>query len=1626
MGFNLSKIADLNPQEQIEFLRDNDAKIRSYLYKYHSYPLVKDILPLHYFAGRTDPYSIGLVEFLLQQPELNPRALSSSGRTALHDASLASNLGAATKLIESCPPLMFIPDTNGAIPFQYSILFSLGNTFPLLGYMLTKHARRQDLLETRDAVGRNAFHLAFLPYRISTDLAEQLVEALRPGPPLPGGTEPLPREAMKVLETILTQRDRTPYQNTPLHVLCSCPLPMSGYAQGRDWWIPFMPTGTWANSNPVSAASPSAAPPGPAESAEERRIRKTPKRILSYLRHLGVPLDPLNGREETPFFTCATQQLALRKGSGPPGRHPTPGTIRRATAPSPHGSNASPELATAATAAAAAAQKMAVTENPIAIGGAAAGATRGPLGQEAVPEAAALPVDPALPGHPGVNINHTDTNGDSLLHLAVRANDAVMLNFLLSFPGIDVALTNKAGYAPLHVAIIENRLLCLRILVQREHIPPSPDRQGRSPLHLAAQGTVAGAAALILRFKPDWAMIPLSPTDPATTALHLLLFPNPEPAPPPSPSPSPSPAPALSSSPSKLGEKRPLPTPPPAAPQPADPAPLPFPIRLTALAFAHLPPPTLRELLLIKDPNRANLVHRCVRHNHLSELRLLAELLEANLQPRHPTEGYLVRDPLAGLSEVDASEAVGARLGTQVELGSLWGAEDGQGKSPLMLAFETNRDQLVSWLLRMGANPEQRSSRGENVLHAACRCGAVGCLRVLFDQGRPGYSAQQVLSAISAEDAQGETPLHLAARLGDATIFLMYINQGAPLMHRNPAGQGPLDVASEPVRAAFLAHCSALNTDMAKAHPACDVSILHPSTILPPAGVFRSGIRRVMYPPSIPLRTALTSPPPCRRVQIRRVMGAAALPALPATSPRPGVGAAEPLAERVTQLVQQYQAQLLEYKRLKAEFSDEATRRAHVERANEKFKEGEQQAIQKQTLEQAMALRPEFPENPAYPVNRDVLLALGVPAVLLDRRVFDPHGLEQYRDVRPLDPQSPVADEMAHLRAVRVEGGTAVLLKRFSLASAAAVQVFTAEALMSIRLSHPNIVPLGRLFVDVPTEGASDPVEIRSMLRGCLEGLLALHAQGFIHGDLQPTNIYVTHDERFFFNDTSSCLPCMSVRLGARPILARVEPIQPPAPALPGKTPPPPGQQQAPTPPRLQWQAMRQFASRQVTEDIARITQVALLSMLDPDPENRPTAARCLCLSYFSQPPRVDPLELSNLAGIAKFVGGELIARYAANRPARQVDIHRESIVKDMVSIYGGVSPCTHTISVRFIGEPGIDAGGLRSEAFDLFFRNLATEPFVFSSKFPGQTLFADNSKGKLVPNPVITPAVVGADARSIRAPYVAVGRILLGGLLQGVRCSLPFVASVWKVIQGVPLEEHLDFNLCWPDIGRHVAALANCPPGQVEDYGFDFGMAGGSPDQAVTAENRQGPRPLRLPVTALILFVEAIRRHYLNTLRDRCTAMRDGIFEIPDLSFASLLGSVPGAALRLVFTPPTHVTATMIEPQLRFEGLGAAFQRSFIDMLRGWEHEDADPSRPPATPDGLKLLNAFVRFVTGSTVLQPGREIKLKRSNAAVDRLPLAHTCFWAIDTPEYPSPAALDNKFRNAVLGSQGFGFA
>ncbi|MCL2918017.1 ankyrin repeat domain-containing protein [Shewanella litorisediminis] len=180
----------------------------------------------------------------------------------------------------------------------------------------------------------------------------------------------------------------------------------------------------------------------------------------------------------------------------------------------------------------------------------------------------------------------------------------------------------------------------------------------------------------------------------------------------------------------------------------------------------------------LKIPSRsARASHRSleVLLGTLSRLRQEAEALREPLLPHG-------RAPLLCYAAYLGDLAMAQLL---LERGATLPASDREGCSALYFAVANGHRQLTEYLLAQGADA-QEWFKGESLLHIACYRGHGRLIPSLLQAG---------LSLEDGNDADGDTPLHLAARMGamhDEDLCSQLIAAGSVLDSQNLHGQTPL------------------------------------------------------------------------------------------------------------------------------------------------------------------------------------------------------------------------------------------------------------------------------------------------------------------------------------------------------------------------------------------------------------------------------------------------------------------------------------------------------------------------------------------------------------------------------------------------------------------------------------------------------------------------------------------------------------------------------------------------------------------------------------------------------------------------------------------------------------------
>jgi ankyrin repeat protein len=143
------------------------------------------------------------------------------------------------------------------------------------------------------------------------------------------------------------------------------------------------------------------------------------------------------------------------------------------------------------------------------------------------------------------------------------------------------------------------------------------------------------------------------------------------------------------------------------------------------------------------------------------------------------------------------------------------GEDDDERRTPLHVAAERGRVEVVCLLLEHGANVGAEDDNGRTPLHDAADyraidpnyltvehhiSGKVDVVRVLLEHG----------AKVGAEDNEGRTPLHMAAKYGEIKVVRVLLEHGAKVDAKDKKGRTPFQMASawreDGIRGLLLEH----------------------------------------------------------------------------------------------------------------------------------------------------------------------------------------------------------------------------------------------------------------------------------------------------------------------------------------------------------------------------------------------------------------------------------------------------------------------------------------------------------------------------------------------------------------------------------------------------------------------------------------------------------------------------------------------------------------------------------------------------------------------------------------------------------------------------------------------------
>lgn len=360
-------------------------------------------------------------------------------------------------------------------------------------------------------------------------------------------------------------------------------------------------------------------------------------------------------------------------------------------------------------------------------------------------------------------------------------------------------------------------------------------------------------------------------------------------------------------------------------------------------------------------------------------------------------------------------------------------------------------------------------------------------------------------------------------------------------------------------------------------------------------------------------------------------------------------------------------------------------------------------------------------------------------------------------------------------------------------------------------------------------------------------------------------------------------------------------------------------------------------------------------------------------------------------------------------KPYLNIRVHRYNLLQDSFDIFE-----THeedlkkAIRVEFIGEAGIDAGGLKKEWFLLLARELFD---------PERRLFAEDEDSKY--------CWFNTTSQQPLKFYKLAGVALGLALYNSTNLDINFPPGMYKRLLGCPYNLK-DFKTMWPRFGKSLQDLLDYEGNDIENtFCLTFSVTRKVEGSGVVEEPLI-PNGLNRPVTKANRsdYVKRVVTYYMETSVKRQ-------FEPLKQGFYKVLGS---NALTL-FRPE--------EIELLIRGSDEALDIPALRAVTRYKHWKPFYEDNHAAADRAPVVEWFWRyfssldpasqrkllmFVTGSDRVpatgMATMTFKITRLGDDSDRFPVAHTCFNELCLYEYKSKYKLVQLLSRAINESEGFG--
>ncbi|KDD73730.1 HECT-domain ubiquitin-transferase, partial [Helicosporidium sp. ATCC 50920] len=334
-------------------------------------------------------------------------------------------------------------------------------------------------------------------------------------------------------------------------------------------------------------------------------------------------------------------------------------------------------------------------------------------------------------------------------------------------------------------------------------------------------------------------------------------------------------------------------------------------------------------------------------------------------------------------------------------------------------------------------------------------------------------------------------------------------------------------------------------------------------------------------------------------------------------------------------------------------------------------------------------------------------------------------------------------------------------------------------------------------------------------------------------------------------------------------------------------------------------------------------------------------------------------------------------------------------------------------LGVTFVGEEGVDAGGVTREWYQVMSKEMFNPQFSLFARVPeGGTTFQPNPHSSIQSDP--------ARGTNHLDFFKFVGRVVGKALHDAQLVDAHFTRSFYKQMLGAPLSvedvEALDperyRSLVWM-LENDIEGVLDLTFTHEDDY---FG-------QPVVTELLPGGANVRVTNENKREYVHLFARHHMtNAIRAQIDAFLAGFWDVVPRSLVAIFSH---SELELLISGLPDIDVADLRANTEYHGHAP----SSPTVRWFWETVAAMGKQDQAL---------LVQFVTGTSKVplegfaalqgvHGPQKFQIHKAYGGAARLPSAHTCFNQLDLVEYESKEQLQERLMIAIReGSQGFGFA